>query len=64
MTAYVEYELRCDGLPGPYDCDPAIYAGSIARARTDAQSAGWLTASGSRTKDYCPRHRPDRTDES
>jgi hypothetical protein len=61
MTAYVEYELRCDGLAGPYDCEPAIYALSIEHARADARSAGWLTAAGSRKKDYCERHRPDRT---
>ncbi|MGK5677570.1 hypothetical protein [Actinoplanes sp. URMC 104] len=56
MTFYVEYELRCDGAAGPYDCEPAIYANTKARALDDARHFGWLIKG---SKHYCtrPEHR-------
>jgi hypothetical protein len=62
VSIYVEYELRCDGLPGPYDCEPAIYALSAAEARRLARDDGWLIGSHKGGNDFCERHRPDRKD--
>lgn len=58
MTVYVEYELRCDGAGGPYNCKDVFYTLSAAEARQVARERGWLIVRGG--KDYCPEHRPDR----
>jgi hypothetical protein len=57
VTVYVEYELRCDGAGGPYNCEDVIYTLTAAEARQVARERGWLVV---RTggKDYCPKHRP------
>lgn len=58
MSAYVEVELRCDGVEGdPFGCDETIFDGSATRARVIASERGWLTARRG-GKDYCPKHRP------
>lgn len=68
MTAYVEYELRCDGVKGdPYGCEPPIYASSETRARVEAAEAGWLVGvrgdnARAPRKDYCAVHRLTRKD--
>ncbi|GIF14830.1 hypothetical protein [Actinoplanes teichomyceticus] len=59
MSVYTEVELRCDGAGGPYECEPAIYANTVAQAREAAKKAGWLVGRPG-GKDYCvrPEHRP------
>ena len=61
MTAYVEYELRCDGTPdmGPFDCTIApIFAKTAAAAREQAAHNGWITGPRSGvTVDLCPDHK-------
>lgn len=60
MTAYTEIELRCDGMPGPFDCDNVIHHRTITRARAEARRAGWRVQCEGGGKDYCPEHRGGR----
>ncbi len=53
MTAYPQIELRCDGGPGPYDCEPPIYETTLARAESTALKQGWIKEGW---KHLCPDH--------
>ncbi len=53
MTIYTQFELRCDGLPGPFDCEPAIYENRLDQALDTARRQGWIQKNG---KHLCPDH--------
>lgn len=51
---YVQFELRCDGLPGPFDCEPGIYENSQRQAEDTARRQGWVKKG---KKHFCPDHK-------
>lgn len=57
MTAYAEYELRCDAIPGDqFGCLTVVFGFTAKQARADAREDGWRVAlPGGR--DLCPKHR-------
>jgi hypothetical protein len=57
VVIYAQFELRCDGGPGPYDCEPAIYGNTVRQVRDEAARAGWFFAPTS-DKHLCPEHKP------
>lgn len=61
MTIYVQFELRCDGGAGPYDCEPPIYETTKAAALTAAMKQGWVAEGG---KHLCPDHQSGVTGSS
>lgn len=66
MTAYIEYELHCDGEPGmgPFDCiTPAAFDSSVREARRAVRAAGWKTMiRNGKLVDLCPDHQGDGKD--
>lgn len=56
MSLYMQYELRCDGGPGPYDCEPAVYENTLARAEETARKWGWVKKG---RKHFCREHQGD-----
>jgi hypothetical protein len=51
---YPQFELRCDGGPGPYDCEPALYENTLARVEASARSLGWVKKG---RRHFCPDHK-------
>jgi hypothetical protein len=56
MSVYIQIELRCDGI-GQFGCEPPILASTVAAARREARTGGWLVGQPG-GKDYCDEHRP------
>lgn len=64
MSHFVYHEVVCDGPGEP--SEPCCYAtfsdlGTLIQVRAKASAAGWLTAAGTRHRDYCPSCRKDAT---